>query len=175
MVRLGVVLGMAWATSIGAAIYVGWHMAPGRAAAEMREVPSMEREPVNATPAPATFVVHDRPSGTDAEELRHIVREEVARQGAAACRPDTEAPKIDREPQTAIEPARMTRATDLVDRAIARRQWTRDDRKTWFEITREGPSPTLFELQKKLLAAMNRGDVSPEPGVPPFMPSVPQP
>ena len=173
MIRVAAIAGMAWASSIGVAVYAGWHMAqPVRSTAPVRR--SMPGESVAAAEAQAVPTWPERTGGVDAEQLRQIVREEVRREGAAsppAADPAQRTRTVESEPPTKEEATRLARANDVIDRAIARRQWTAEDRSQWFEMMREAPTPRLIDLQRRVLVAMNRGELSLEPGAaPPFMP-----
>jgi hypothetical protein len=116
----------------------------------------------------------------DPDDLRRIVREEIAasRSGpppSADSERTAPARPAGSEPLTMEAQACLHDVTDLVDRAIANRRWTRDDRQKWLSLMRQADVPAAaFDLQRKLLAAMNRGDVSLDGDGPPFSPFFPQ-
>jgi hypothetical protein len=113
----------------------------------------------------------------DYAELRRLVREELDRSASGpwtatppgSARPAPATP----EPPTPEQQASLREATAVVDRAVAARRWTADDRRAWWDLTHRRPSLELFELQRKLMVAMNRGEIAPERGVPPFSPPTP--
>src|SRR5262245_1226592 len=104
--------GLLWLATIALAFAVGVARRPARGA-------------VVSAPAVETRVIRERvgvatPAAPSGDEVRRIVREELARQHAAGMAPDAPA-RDDAEPAADEEPLR--RARDVVARAIASGRW----------------------------------------------------
>lgn len=129
-------------------------------------------------PAPATrsaaagpFVV-DASGALDAAAVRRIIRDELAQQLSELRRPPSEPVAADRAPDPpplSIElQARSDEAAGVIERAVRAGRWTGDDRRQFANATAALPPPTVFELQRSLHVAINRGQVALADGAAPF-------
>jgi hypothetical protein len=158
-------LGLGWASSIAAAAWCGGvveRAAPARAPATPRVTTAPLPTARDAAPPPAVPVlVPFGGSALAASELRQIIRAELAelrRDGCAAAAEPDAAPPAPPPPSREVL-ASAEEAGGLVERAIRGGRWTGGDRRRFAELSAALPPPAVFELERKLFAAINRGAV----------------
>jgi hypothetical protein len=132
-----------------------------------------------APSAAAGTVVVDASGALDAAAVRRIIRDELAQQLSELRRPPSEAVAADRAPDApplSIElQARSDQAAGVIERAVRAGRWTDDDRRQFANATAALPPPTVFELQRSLHVAINRGQVALADGAAPFGPAASAP
>jgi hypothetical protein len=114
------------------------------------QTPAPARPPAPVVIAPAT----------DLARVRAVVREEIA--AALAARP-APAP-VEAPPPAPGRPAAFATAQRLVDDALARRSWGRDDMRSLHEVLGELDPEQADTVLSTLHAALNRGEVQLEAG-----------
>lgn len=170
-------LGLCWILSIGVAAWIG-SQTGGGAGRPAVAGPATDGRPVDeggtaAQQMARPAVAHVR-GGIAADELRRIVREELAAR-ADACTPGaagltaagddgtTEPPPLDPALQ-----ADADQAAAIIARAVESGRWTADDRRRFASASQALPPITVIELQRTLHVSINRGQVTPADGLPPF-------
>lgn len=129
------------------------------------------------------------PRALDDDSLRRIVREELeaerARAGTAtrvlpAASAELEspagapvAPPDDAPAAAPVDEAwarQAASAAELVANSVRVGRWTADDRARFAAATAALPPQVVVELQRSVFAAINRGQLTPSDGLPPFLP-----
>lgn len=152
-------IGMMWILSIVAAVWIGQRSGGDEARVVVGETRAV------AAPGVRTVVTHV--GGVEAEELRAIVREEMGRRedGCPAVAAGEEPVEEVMAPEVIVQ---SEEAAAIVARAIEAGRWTEEDRRRFAGAARALPPPALVELQRTLHVAINRGQVTPADGLPPF-------
>jgi hypothetical protein len=112
-------------------------------------------------------------NGVDPDELRRIIREELARQkaesdGLVGAGADSADSPTEQPPLTPELEAQKAEASSLVDRAVSSGTWTNRDRELFSETTRGLPPVERIELERKVHIALNLGKLAIDDGRPPF-------
>ena len=164
--------GILWALTMAAAVWVGRRI---ERAAEPRSSavgsPADPRTASETARVPVPVIIPTGGNTIDLADIRQIVREELAAHlGTASERADARATESqsDAVPTTPETEARIADASGLIDRAALAGRWTADDREQFARIADDLPPPAMFELQRTLNTAINRGQVVPVDGFPPF-------
>ncbi len=112
--------------------------------------------------------------GVEADELRRIVREELAAHGGA-CTPGAAGPGAAGDDggtgSPPLDPALQADADEaaaIIARAVESGRWTADDRRRFASAAQALPPIAVIELQRTLHVSINRGQVTPADGLPPF-------
>lgn len=164
--------GVRWAALLVVGIWIGSRItqtSPPHATAAAPAVHSAAAGP---------FVV-DASGALDAAAVRRIIRDELAQQLSELRRLPSEAVTADRAPDPpplSVElQARSDEAAGVIGRAVRAGRWTGDDRRQFANATAALPPPTVFELQRSLHVAINRGQVALADGAAPFGPTASAP
>jgi hypothetical protein len=135
--------------------------------------------PVSAG-SPLTFF---RRQGVDEEALRRVIREEVGRAvedtlGRLSCgaraSDSTETAKPTRAADSLETPeskAAADGALSVLDAAIARGRWSELDRDEWLSFVSQLSPPAKYEIERRLMVAINKRELSLDPGSLPFGPA----
>jgi len=173
------VIGIAWLASIAGAMWVGRHVWPeSKETNKVAESPGSQGEGQRPLDTWVTTRVAPAPAASvDMNELRQVIREELAQQLSSLPPPD---PGVDTtQPESdpgATDPnvrAREDDALRFVDRAVASGRWTTEDRRRFGALAGGLPPKTIVELQRKVHVAINIGQLSVTDTNPPFGPPAP--
>lgn len=141
--------------------------------------PSANAAPPAPRSAAAEPLVVNATGALDAASVRRIVRDELAQQLSELRRPPHEAVATDRVPDppplSSELHARSDEAAGIIARAVRAGRWTGEDRRQFVNATGALPPPTVFELQRSLHVAINRGQVALADGAAPFDPAATAP
>lgn len=164
--------GVLWAALLVVGMWIGSRIT------QPSPPPAMAAAPAARSAAASPFVV-DASGALDAAAVRGIIRDELAQQLSELRRPPSEAVAADRAPDPpplSVElQARSDEAAGIIEQAVRARRWTGDDRRQFANATAGLPPPTVFELQRGLHVAINRGQVALADGAAPFGPTAPPP
>lgn len=158
------------ALGLGGAFAAGRWTAPAHLAPPREAGAAAPASPTACSPAPLALL----PPSPGLDELRQLVhdataqavREELARGPIAASPAATSAPEPAREPSPE-QLAAQQEALRFLGEATARRRFTSADRERWRSLLTRLDDDERFELQRRLLVAVNRQEILPDPQVVP--------
>jgi hypothetical protein len=139
-----------------AGLAAGYWLA-GRAA----DPPAMPGERAPERPAVVAVAPIDAP-GLDAEDVRRVVREELAAHRASADAPRGSPDSSPADPPSQAQAAAATQAEALLRGALARRSWTEADADALRSLTHELPPDRQAEILRQLAVAINQGRIVPQ-------------
>jgi hypothetical protein len=158
-----------WGVTVVLALAAGrWVERGGTAHAAPAAAATVAPDERPAAPAPVVVLSGGGGSSLDADQVRRIVREELARAPSAA---SAGAPEKPASPPAAVTPeaqAAIDEATALVDRAVVAGRWTPADRQAFAALRGSLPPDAMIEVERTLNVAINRGEVVPTDTLPPF-------
>lgn len=166
--------GVLWGAPLVVGMWIGSRITQSSPPHAMAAAPAATAATAARSAAAGRFVV-DASGALDAAAVRRIIRDELAQQLSELRRLPSEAVAADRArdaPPLSIElQARSDEAAGVIERAVRAGRWTSDDRRQFANATAALPPPAVFELQRSLHVAINRGQVALADGAAPFGPA----
>jgi hypothetical protein len=167
--------GLLWAASLIMALYGGSLLGSASQSPHPSGTPTVSApKAASAERVPVPVFIPAGDKAVDAATIRQIVREELAEQFQSPCPAPAEQPRAEDQPGSLPESpeakARADEASRVIDLAVASGRWTKDDRARFATLASALPPPTMFELERRLHAAINRGQVVIDDRLPPFGP-----